>query len=58
MIESELVLGGLEAVFDRIAGPAFGQVQGPIDKGMTASGHIGGEHTIWQFVILPAEPVY
>lgn len=29
----------------RIASPALGQVQGSIDKGMAANGHIGGEHT-------------
>ena len=41
-----------------IAGPALGQVQSPIDKGMAASRHIGGEYTDVAVRYLPAEPVY
>ena len=28
---------------DRIVGPGLGQVERPVDEGMTVAGHVGGE---------------
>ena len=47
---------GLQA--RRIVGPTLRQIQCAVDEGMAVAGYVSREHAVWQFVILPAEPVY
>ena len=43
---------------DWIVRPGLGQIQSPVDEGMAVARHISQNTPIWQFVILPADPVY